>query len=116
MSADTENILRVCREVLAPLIEHDRGELYLVSLEGNRLSLHLAGRCAGCPGVRLTTAGFIEPALRAIAPRMQVAVTAGFRLPNGAIRLPAPVDRQPTDPDVSASSFPFPGPTPAHQD
>lgn len=110
VSAEAENIVRVCREVLAPLIEHDRGELYLVYVDDDQLAIHLAGRCSGCPGVRFTTLGIIEPAIRSVAPRHRLTVTSGFRLPKGATRLPASDDRQPTDPDASASLSTFPAP------
>ena len=84
VTASRESLVRVCSEILAPLIRQDGGELYLVSVEQDRLSLHLAGRCSGCPGSAFTAASIIEPAVHAVAPQVQVTVTAGFRIPDGA--------------------------------
>ncbi len=83
-TSDTETLRRVCSDVLAPLIGQDHGELYLVDLSQERIALHLAGKCAGCPGLALTTAEVIEPAIRALAPHIQIVVTGGIRLPPGA--------------------------------
>jgi Fe-S cluster biogenesis protein NfuA len=75
---------RVVRDVLGPLVRADGGELYLVSLEPDRIKLHLGGRFAGCPGNTLTTRRVIEPLIRAVAPAADVVVSAGTLLPAGA--------------------------------
>jgi Fe-S cluster biogenesis protein NfuA len=82
-----EKLVRVCSEVLGPLIRQDGGELYLVEAKADRVVLHLAGHCSGCPGASLTTSSIIEPALRAVAPGVQIVVTSGFRVPSGATPL-----------------------------
>lgn len=82
-----EKLVRICSEVLGPLIRQDGGELYLVEAKGDRLVLHLAGQCSGCPGASLTTSSVIEPALRAVQPGLHVVVTSGFRVPKGATPL-----------------------------
>ncbi len=84
MSASRENLVRICTEILAPLVRQDGGELYLVSAEQDRLSLHLAGRCSGCPGTAFTTSTIIEPLLHMVAPSVHVTVTSGFQVPQGA--------------------------------
>jgi Fe-S cluster biogenesis protein NfuA len=84
MPATIEQLLKVCREVLAPLIVADGGELYVVAVEPDQLALHLAGAYAGCPGVGIATRFVIEPAVLAVAPTAQVIVTSGFRVPEGA--------------------------------
>ena len=61
-----------------------RGELYLVAVEPDHLTLHLAGTCSGCPGAVLTTRGVIEPAVHAVAPSARVVVTNGVKVPEGA--------------------------------
>lgn len=76
--------MKVCREVVAPLVRADGGELYLVAVEPDQLTLHLAGQCAGCPGATLTARGVIEPAVHAVAPSARVVVTSGMRVPEGA--------------------------------
>ncbi len=82
-----EAVLETLRAVVAPLIDVDGGELYVVASQGDEVKLHLAGTCAGCPGATLTTRGVIEPALRRAAPNARVVVTAGAIVPAGATRV-----------------------------
>ena len=84
MAATIDQLLKVCREVIGPLVRADGGELYVVAVEPDHLTLHLAGTCAGCPGAVLTTRGVIEPAIHAVAPSARVVVTNGHRVPEGA--------------------------------
>jgi Fe-S cluster biogenesis protein NfuA len=84
MAATIDQLLKVCKEVIAPLIRADGGELYLVAVEPDHLTLHLAGTCSGCPGAVLTTRGVIEPAVHAVAPSARVVVTNGSKVPEGA--------------------------------
>jgi Fe-S cluster biogenesis protein NfuA len=84
MAATIDQLLKVCREVISPLVRADGGELWLVAVEPDHLTLHLAGTCAGCPGAVLTTRGVIEPAVHAVAPSARVVVTSGARVPEGA--------------------------------
>jgi Fe-S cluster biogenesis protein NfuA len=84
MSASQEKLLKICEDILAPLIRADGGELFVVAIEPDSISLHLAGKCSGCPGATLTTSAIIEPAIRAIAPSIRVVVTSGFQVPAGA--------------------------------
>jgi Fe-S cluster biogenesis protein NfuA len=84
MAATIDQLLKVCREVIAPLIRADGGELYVVAVEPDHLTLHLAGVCSGCPGAVLTSRGVIEPAVHAVAPSARVVVTNGVRVPEGA--------------------------------
>lgn len=82
-----DEILRVVREVLAPLVRADGGELYLVRVEDDTVDLHLAGRYAGCPGNALARRQVIEPAIRAVAPNAHVSVSSGALVPKGAQKL-----------------------------
>jgi len=84
MPANIDQMIKVCREVIAPLVRADQGELYLVAVEPDQITLHLAGMCAGCPGANLTAKGVIEPAVHAVAPTARVIVTSGIRIPEGA--------------------------------
>ena len=87
MGATEDEILRVIREVLVPLVHADGGELYLVSAGDEAVSIHLAGRYAGCPGVNLARRQVIEPAIRAVAPKAQITISSGAIVPKGARRL-----------------------------
>jgi len=87
MAASIDQLLKLCREVLAPLIEADSGELYVVAVEADQLTLHVAGRYAGCPGTPLAVDSIIEPAVHAAAPGAKVVVTSGIAVPDGASRV-----------------------------
>lgn len=82
-----EQIERVLREVLSPIVKADGGEMYLVRWDGDDLHVHLAGACAGCPGSSLTADAILLPAVRSLAPKARVVVTTGFRVPEGAKRV-----------------------------
>lgn len=82
-----EQIVKICREILAPLVRTDGGEMYLVTLDGDDLHLHLSGTCAGCPGASLTGDKILLPALRAAAPKLRLVVTTGINVPEGAQKL-----------------------------
>jgi Fe-S cluster biogenesis protein NfuA len=84
MAATIDQMLKVCREVIAPLVRADGGEIYIVGVEPDQVTLHLAGTCSGCPGVTLTTRLIIEPAVHAVAPSAKVVVTNGITVPEGA--------------------------------
>ena len=82
-----QQIARVCREILAPLIRTDGGEMYLVRFDGDDIHIHLGGTCAGCPGSSLTGDKVILPALRSAAPKARVVLTTGVKVPAGAERM-----------------------------
>ena len=84
MPASIDQLLKVCRDVIAPLVRADGGELFIVAVEPDRVTLHLAGTCAGCPGAVLTARGIVEPAVHAVAPTARVVVTNGAKIPEGA--------------------------------
>jgi Fe-S cluster biogenesis protein NfuA len=87
MAASKDEILRVVREVLAPLVQADGGELYLVSVDDSGVSLHLAGRFAGCPGNTLARRRVLEPLIASAVPGAYLTVTTGALLPPGAQRV-----------------------------
>jgi Fe-S cluster biogenesis protein NfuA len=87
MAAAKEEIVRVVREVLAPLVRADGGDLYLVSVEESGVSLHVTGRFSGCAGNTLARRRFFEPPLSAISPGITVTLTSGPLIPSGAERL-----------------------------
>jgi Fe-S cluster biogenesis protein NfuA len=86
---DTERdrVAKICREVLAPLVESDGGEMYLVRIEEDDIHIHLTGTCAGCPGASITGDKVILPALRSAAPNLRIVITTGIKAPAGAIRV-----------------------------
>jgi Fe-S cluster biogenesis protein NfuA len=87
MAAAKDEIVRVVREVLAPLVRADGCDLYLVSVEESGVSLHVTGRFSGCAGNTLARRRVFEPPLSAIAPGITVTLTSGPLIPSGAERL-----------------------------
>ena len=85
MEGARADILKVVKEVVAPLVRADGGRVYLVEAVEDSISLHLTGRFSGCPGNTLATRRIIEPALFAVAPKARVTVTSGALLPQGAV-------------------------------
>jgi Fe-S cluster biogenesis protein NfuA len=82
-----EELTKVCREILAPLVKSDGGEMYLVRFEGDDVHLHLGGSCAGCPGSAFTMEKILLPALRTASPKVRIVLTTGVRVPEGAEKL-----------------------------
>jgi Fe-S cluster biogenesis protein NfuA len=87
MSDKVEALRKVLREVLAPLIEADGGELYLVELDKKRLLVHLAGTLSGSPACDVVARRVVAPAVRKVHPKIEIVVTNGWRVPKGAERL-----------------------------
>jgi Fe-S cluster biogenesis protein NfuA len=87
LAVTRESVLKMCREVLAPLIEADGGEMYLVAVSADDIHIHLAGTCAGCPGSSLTAQAIVGPALLRVAPKSKLLLTTGWRIPDGADRI-----------------------------
>jgi Fe-S cluster biogenesis protein NfuA len=85
--APKEQILKMCREILAPLVRADGGEMYLVSVGADEVHLHLAGTCAGCPGASLTRDRVLEPAIATIVPKLSLKVTTGWIVPQGSEKI-----------------------------
>jgi Fe-S cluster biogenesis protein NfuA len=83
-AAAKDQIDRICREVLAPLVRADGGEMHFVRFDGDEVHIHLTGVCAGCPGASLTGEKVIVPALRTAAPKVRLVLTTGIRAPEGS--------------------------------
>jgi Fe-S cluster biogenesis protein NfuA len=86
-SSSTDSISAVIRDIIGPLIEADGGELYVLRADPKRVELHLAGRFSGCPGNLVTARRVLEPAIHAVAPNAEVAVSWGMLIPAGAERV-----------------------------
>lgn len=84
MAAPKDEIVRVVREVLAPLVRADGGELYLVSVDDAGVSLHLSGRFSGCPGNTLARRRVLEPLIATAVPGAYVTMSTGPLVPKGA--------------------------------
>ncbi len=79
-----EQVIKALSELAVPLVKADGGELYVVSIKGEDVHVHLAGTCAGCPGATITRERLLEPTVHGVSPKANVKVTTGWRVPAGA--------------------------------
>jgi Fe-S cluster biogenesis protein NfuA len=75
------------RDIIAPLVRADGGHLYLLSVTRDEVHVHLTGTCAGCPGAHTTRDKMMQPILTLVAPNMQIRLTTGWAVPDGAKEL-----------------------------
>lgn len=92
-SPDSE-LFSTLKDVLAPLIEADGGELYILGepaigggADPGSIRLHLGGRFAGCPGNSLVSEHIIRPTLALVAGPREIQVSSGRLIPPGAERI-----------------------------
>lgn len=86
-SAIHDQVAKLCRDVLAPLVHADAGTLYLVAATSEDIHIHLGGACAGCPGAAITRDQMFAPTLKSVAPKANVRVTTGYRVPEGSEKI-----------------------------
>jgi Fe-S cluster biogenesis protein NfuA len=96
MTAPPDEVQRILREVIEPLIRADGGEVFLVSATPDEVHLHLGGSFSGCPGNTLARRRVLEPAVQSVAPNTRVKVTSGPIVPDGSERL-GPASAPPPD-------------------
>jgi Fe-S cluster biogenesis protein NfuA len=84
MASPREQILEVVKELVAPLVRADGGEIYLVSVDDGGVSLHVGGRYSGCPGNTLARRRVIEPLIGRKVPGARVVLSSGPLVPKGA--------------------------------
>jgi Fe-S cluster biogenesis protein NfuA len=76
---------RLCKDVLAPLVEADGGKMFLVSASFDDIHIHLSGTCAGCPGSSYTATEVLAPVFAHALPKAKLFVTTGWIIPPGAL-------------------------------
>jgi Fe-S cluster biogenesis protein NfuA len=79
-----DQVFSTCRDLVAPLVIADGGEMYLVAASAEDVHIHLAGTCAGCPGASMTRERLVQPAIANVAPKASVRITTGWKVPTGA--------------------------------
>jgi Fe-S cluster biogenesis protein NfuA len=57
---------------IRPYLQGDGGDVYVLSLEGNRLTVHYQGACGSCPSSLSGTLAGIENLLQSIEPEIEV--------------------------------------------
>jgi Fe-S cluster biogenesis protein NfuA len=82
-----DEIVRILRDVIVPLVEADGGEVFLLAAESSRVEIHLAGNLSGAPGNGLLCRRILEPAIRTVASDAEIILTAGWQIPEGAVRV-----------------------------
>ena len=81
-------VIKALGEFATALVRADGGDIYLVNASAEDVHLHLTGTCAGCPGATMTRERLLEPVVHGALPKATVKVTTGWRVPDGAKRLP----------------------------
>lgn len=81
-------VIKALGEFATALVRADGGDIYLVSASPEDVHLHLTGTCAGCPGATMTRERLLEPVVHGVLPKATVKVSTGWRIPEGAKRLP----------------------------
>jgi Fe-S cluster biogenesis protein NfuA len=67
-----DKINEILDEQIRPYLQGDGGDLYVVGLEGNKLTVHYQGACGSCPSSISGTLAGIESLVRQIEPEMEV--------------------------------------------
>ena len=70
--ARLEKINAVLDEQIRPYLQNDGGDLHVIGLEGNKLSVHYQGACGSCPSSLSGTLAGIENLVRQIEPDLEV--------------------------------------------
>jgi Fe-S cluster biogenesis protein NfuA len=90
VAVSRDAVVKACQEILAPLIETDGGEMFLVSITADDIHIHLSGTCSGCPGSSFTAESIVKPVFLKLAPKSKLKLTTGWRVPPEAERMAAP--------------------------
>jgi len=67
-----DKINAVLDEQVRPYLQGDGGDLYVLGLEGNRLTVHYQGACGSCPSSLSGTLAGIENLVKSIEPDIEV--------------------------------------------
>ncbi len=74
-AADLERLDKINElldEQIRPYLQNDGGDLHVVGLEGNKLSVHYQGACGSCPSSLSGTLAGIENLVKSIEPDIEV--------------------------------------------
>ena len=67
-----DKINAILDEQVRPYLQGDGGDLYVLGLAGNQLTVHYQGACGSCPSSLSGTLAGIESLVRQIEPDMEV--------------------------------------------
>ena len=67
-----DRINELLDEQIRPYLQGDGGDLYVLGLEGNTLTVHYQGACGSCPSSMSGTLAGIENLVKSIEPDIEV--------------------------------------------
>jgi len=67
-----DKINAILDEQIRPYLQGDGGDLHVIGLEGNKLSVHYQGACGSCPSAMFGTLTGIENLVRQIEPEIEL--------------------------------------------
>jgi len=67
-----DKINEILDEQVRPYLQGDGGDLYVLGLSGNQLTVHYQGACGSCPSSLSGTLAGIESLVRQIEPDIEV--------------------------------------------
>ncbi len=70
--ARLDRINNLLDEEIRPYLQGDGGDIYVVSLEANKLTVHYQGACGSCPSSLSGTLAGIENLLKSVEPDIEV--------------------------------------------
>jgi Fe-S cluster biogenesis protein NfuA len=70
--ARLDRINAILDDQVRPYLQNDGGDLFVMGLEGNKLSVHYQGACGSCPSSLSGTLAGIESLVRQIEPDLEV--------------------------------------------
>ena len=70
--ARLDKINELLDDQVRPYLQNDGGDLYVLGLDGNTLTVHYQGACGSCPSSMSGTLAGIESLVRQIEPEMEV--------------------------------------------
>ena len=91
MKPELSAVVDICTRFIAPLIEADGGDLFIVAASDDEVHLHVTGTYAGCPGVPFAADHVFLPIVRTVLPNAKLTVTSGWKPPEGSVRVMSPL-------------------------
>jgi NFU1 iron-sulfur cluster scaffold homolog, mitochondrial len=70
--ARLDKINAILDDQVRPFLQNDGGDLYVLGLEGNKLTVHYQGACGSCPSSLSGTLAGIESLVKQIEPEIEV--------------------------------------------
>jgi len=69
--SDIEEKVQSALETIRPALQADGGDIELVGVEGNVVTVRLLGACGGCPMAQMTLKHGVEARVRELVPSIE---------------------------------------------